>query len=137
MTMITQTNNNTKCRCGRSLAQVHCPQCGRKWLVSVKRLDVVVVGNWTDRAGDKKRFPGYRCRSCGTEWNLFDVPPERCEAPPVEQLSVTQKRRLDTARENLNKALSNFGGDRKELLRRIVETNERLTHGDDGELDES
>ena len=118
-------NNEERCRCGRhsQLTKPHCPQCGRSWLVSIKRLDLVTVQKITDPETGlekevKKRYPGLCCRHCGERFNLFDAVRE-CDAPAFDYVSVTQRRRVDEASEKLDIALKETGLD-PEAARRVI-----------------
>jgi DNA-directed RNA polymerase subunit RPC12/RpoP len=109
----------TTCRCGRPLNPSHCPRCGRKWIVAVKSLGVFDTLTTEDGSKYRKYYQGYRCRSCGAEWETLTITASNCEAPllPI----VVKKTKENEAREQLKASLAKAGGNRVEVLRKILE----------------
>jgi len=107
--------NAELCRCGRPAKRVHCPACGSLTMYGMPSL----AERKTLPNGTEIEVMFYRCRRCAhvfndLEWML------QCEAPRFENKSMRERRVQEQREAKLAAALAEVGGDRKELLRRLL-----------------
>jgi len=105
----------TWCRCGKPAKRVHCPACG-----SLTVYGLPSRAEWkTLPGGTEIEVMSYRCRRCSHIFNDFEWMLQ-CEAPKLENKTMRERRLQDEAETKLAAALAEVGGDRKELLRRLL-----------------